>query len=337
MSDTQQTLGHPVQRARAKSPASCAYGLSFWTLVSDVRVLAWRQPILLLGVLGSLGYGTALVFIGVFTPSIYVGIYGVYSVLFAVTKYLSLRRLGQQDSLGRADAAWSATLLFLLFTLAILSTFFYEVQPSRLGLWSLIVIAVVAVFRLVVATIGSVRARIGTGRSLVIHQVRVMDVANALVAIGLAHKAIFYHLGNEYVSTAGVIGGVYSRTAAVVLAFMVVLNIGRAIRSGAIPSVQPKPRPPWVRMAVMLSAVVAGSFGLHNFLLRRPIKGFLWFVFGGGSTITAIASHSSVSMVGGSIMLFTVVMFGLWAWALVEGFLVLTRRSKYDGIGAMLP
>ncbi|MCL2675009.1 MAG: hypothetical protein FWE84_00215 [Firmicutes bacterium] len=123
-------------------------------------------------------------------------------------------------------AICASVISFLHFSFAIVSTFFYDENPSNYTLWIIYFVAAAAFVKILLATINSIRTR--KNHSQIIHHLRLTDVANALIALALTQRAILYFVADEYAKIASGIGGIFfSLCAALVCLTMFLKSHGR--------------------------------------------------------------------------------------------------------------
>ncbi len=198
---------------------------------ADIRMLIKLQPLMFFASVIGAAYGLTTMIIGSVILSYFIGITGAATVIFGVFKLYALKRYAaavkadsllssQIQSTAAKNVAIAASVMsFLHFSIAFVCTFFEEETPANYGLWFVFFVAGAAFVKLATSIVNAVLTR--KNRNIVIHHAKLVDVANALIALGLTQRAILYYLNDEAARWASGVGGmVFSLLALLVCLLM---------------------------------------------------------------------------------------------------------------------
>lgn len=198
-------------------------------------VIAKLQPTIFATMIFNIIYGVAYLIISSVKLSLFMGMTGAYSLIFGITKGYSLKRLktaqnpGDKKDIekienvcGKNIAVCAAAMSFIHLSFAIVSTFFFEENPANYTALLIYFIAGSAFVKIALALINSVRTR--KNHSKIIHLLKLTDVANSLISLGLTQRAILYFTGHEYAKLISGIGGMVFSLAALTICTVMLLR-----------------------------------------------------------------------------------------------------------------
>jgi len=199
----------------------------------EIYDIAQTKPLFFFSAMFMVVYGVIACIISAVELSFYIGITGSYSLIlgvykiFALYKYKHIKTQNGDVEKIEKQVAWHiaicvAVLSFLHFSFAIVSTFFYDENPSNYGLWFIIFIASVAFVKIVLNTIQSILTR--KNHSIIIHYIKLADIANALIALALLQRAILFFTEYPYAKIVSGIGGVFFSLCAVSVCLIMFLK-----------------------------------------------------------------------------------------------------------------
>jgi hypothetical protein len=192
-------------------------GKKFGDFVADIRTLIKLQPLMFFASVIGTGYGVATMIIGSVKLSYFIGVTGAAAVIFGVFKLYALKRYAAagkvddilshqiQNTATKNVAIAASVMSFLHFSIAFVCTFFEEETPANYGLWFVFFVAGAAFIKLTVSIVNAVLTR--KNRNIVIHHAKLIDVANALIALGLTQRAILYYLSDAAARLLSGLGG----------------------------------------------------------------------------------------------------------------------------------
>jgi magnesium-transporting ATPase (P-type) len=187
---------------------------------SETIAIAKLQPIIFATMLFNIIYGLAATIISMAELSFYIGIFGAYSLIFGIAKFYALRKYRAAALLGNENAAvreiennsaknmatYGAVMSFLVFSFAIVCTFFFEENPKNYGLWFVYFVAASAFIKVILAVFESIRTR--KNHNIIIHHIKRLSLANALIALGLTQRALLYFFDDANARWASGVGGI---------------------------------------------------------------------------------------------------------------------------------
>lgn len=196
--------------------------------------LAKLKPVIFTTMIFNIVYGLVNVIISTVEVSLFIGLTGVYSIVFGIAKFYGLNNLKKvQDIKSGAEIAkiektsatnisiYAAVMSFLHFSLAVVCIFFFE-ENSNYAEWFIYFIAIAAIIKIILATINTVRTR--KNHNVIIHHLKLMDFANALISLALLQRAIMYFTGYEHAGLIGGIGGVFFSLCAMLICLKMFLR-----------------------------------------------------------------------------------------------------------------
>jgi len=213
----------------------------------NLKSLAKINPFIFAMMVFNIVYGltTAIISLAVF--SLFIGITGMYSLIFGITKYYALnghkKMLETED--GEANrktenvcaiytSVCATVMSFLYFSFAIVSIFFFEEAPAVYSSWFIYFIAAAAFIKMILSLTDSIRTR--RNHSIIIHHLKLMDFANALISLALLQRAILFFVGYESANLVGGIGVIFFSICALLVClsmFMKYKDRSRAYESTA--------------------------------------------------------------------------------------------------------
>ncbi|MCL2062127.1 MAG: hypothetical protein FWH03_05865 [Firmicutes bacterium] len=166
----------------------------------------------------NLVYGLAAAIISAVTLTLYLGIIGLYNLIFGITKLYGLWGYKKvttegltpeavqktESELAKNMAICGSVMTFLVFSYSIVDLFFFPENPSNYGLWILIFVAASAFVKLVFSGIESIRAK--KSKNIIIYHIKLLGNANGLVALGLTQRAILFFVEYEHARLVSGIG-----------------------------------------------------------------------------------------------------------------------------------
>lgn len=202
-----------------------------------IAAIREAQPFILISLLFSLGYGLATTILGGIGLSLYTGMIGIYSLFLGLLKYSALKKyvdislLSDGTEIQKAEknctkniAIYATLMSFWLLSFFIVSTFFYVEIPNHLyGLWFVLFVSGLAFVKLILATINSIQTR--KNHNKIIHQLKLTDNANALIAIGLTLRTILYFTNFEYARLISGISGIFFGSTALIVCLIMFIKI----------------------------------------------------------------------------------------------------------------
>lgn len=190
------------------------------SLRSETVSLAKLHPVIFISALFGIVYGLVNIVISVMRLSFYIGITGSYSLILGICKFYALKKLLQtrraenagtvksiEENCTKKIAFCTGIMSFLHFSFAIVSTFFYSESPESYDFLFITFISGAAIVKIVLASVQSVRTK--KNRGIIIHYVKLVDLANALISIALTQRAILYYTGDMYAKMASGAGGIF--------------------------------------------------------------------------------------------------------------------------------
>jgi hypothetical protein len=166
-----------------------------------------RASLLIIYVCAAFGifFGVLSIIISCFILSLYVGLIGIYGVVYGIIKIYSLRKDGRVDkerekNIAFRVAACAFGMTFIVFSFTVVVSFFHFIDNFKfdnimflyyfvwLAFWNTL-IAVFEFFR-------TIRTK-----SAILRNVKLIDLAHSLITIGLAIRITRLHMGYSYADT----------------------------------------------------------------------------------------------------------------------------------------
>lgn len=202
---------------------------NYW---AEFQALARFKPLMFANMMFCIVYGLVASIISLAGLSLFIGMTGAYSLILGVYKFYALMKyrltITQKDAIdveqvekrcAKNIAICAAVLSFLHFGLTVVNLFFFDESPSNYELWFLIFIACSTFVKIGLSTIQSIRTR--KNHSLIIHHIKLADMASALIALALLQRTILYFVEDPHAKVASGLGGIFfSLCAAAVCFFM---------------------------------------------------------------------------------------------------------------------
>lgn len=180
---------------------------------------AKQQPILYIGMLFSVVFGIVNMIISLVNLSLYLGLIGIYSVILGITKLTSYERhktiqtfenrqavKDVEKLVAKRIAICTAVMSFIVFSFAIVCTFFQEDDPSVYSLIFIYYFGAFAIVNIIISTISALKTR--KNRGLIMRHIKLIDLAHALITLALTQRTIVYYVGHEYAKIISGIGGI---------------------------------------------------------------------------------------------------------------------------------
>ena len=210
------------------------------TFFADLRASAKLQPLIFTAMLFTLGYGAITVIIGSIKLSYFIGMTGSAALIFGIAKlfalknYAAIQRLDaravtKENSTAKNIAISASAMSFLHFSIAVVCTFFEEEAPSNYGLWFLVFVAGASVVKILLSAVSSVITK--KNHSIILHHIKLIDVANAMISIGLTQRAILYYLKDEAARWASGVGGMIFSVCALLVCLIMFMKYKYAVDS----------------------------------------------------------------------------------------------------------
>lgn len=184
-----------------------------------IKNMVKLHPIIFMVSLFSILYGITMGVVSSIELSFYIGITGSYSLILGISKMYGLKKyegiesgmtqdvLEVERKTTRTIAISTSVMSFLHFSFAIVSTFFYEENPNNYGIVLLWVVSGSAFVKIILSTIQSIRTR--KNHNIIIHQIRLASICNALISLSLTQRSILYFVGDELARFGSGIGGIF--------------------------------------------------------------------------------------------------------------------------------
>ena len=165
-----------------------------------------------IGAISSMAFGLGGMVIGLFLLSFFIGFTSMASFIFGLTKFLSLRKRKKiKTKSDELFVAWlifycTATISFLHFSFAIVDTFFHP-DIIKYNVLLIIYFGTMAFVNIIVSAINGIIAI--RNKSLIIHHLNFIDLANAIIGLSLTQRAILYFVDFPYARIISCVGGIF--------------------------------------------------------------------------------------------------------------------------------
>ena len=164
------------------------------------------------GAVISMVFGLGGMIIGFALLSFFIGFTSMASFVFGVTKFISLdKRKKIKTKNDELFVAWlvfycTAIISFLHFSFAIVDTFFHP-DIIKYNFLMIIYFSVMAFVNIVVGAINGILAI--RNKNLIIHHLTFIDLANSIIGLSLAQRAILYYVDFPHARLVSCIGGIF--------------------------------------------------------------------------------------------------------------------------------
>ena len=192
---------------------------------AGIFVVFKLRPMTFMGAVFISGFGIINIFISVFTLSFHIGMTGVYSTILGITKFCALWQYKNIQSfenkkavkeveyiVAKRMAITTAVLSFLQFSTAIVMTFFHEEPIQKYELVLIVYFGAYATINLIASMINAIRTR--KNHSIIMHHIKLINFAHALIALSITQRTILYYVGHEWAKAVSGAGGIIFSLAA---------------------------------------------------------------------------------------------------------------------------
>lgn len=197
-------------------------------LIAKIPPFVKFKPIFFSTMVFNTVYGLVNVIISAAKLSLFIGMTGAYSLIFGIAKFYGLKNLKKTQEIkckpeiirieeitAANISIYALVMSFLHFSLAIVFMFFIEENPADYNIWFIYFISAAAFIKIILAAVNTVRT--GKNSDIIIHSLKSMDFANALISLALLQRAILYFIGYEHAKLVGGIGGVFFSLCAILV------------------------------------------------------------------------------------------------------------------------
>ena len=185
----------------------------------------------------SMAFGLGGMIIGLSLLSFFIGFTSMVSFVFGLTKFISLqKRKKVKTKSDELFVAWlifycTVTMSFLHFSFAIVDTFFHP-DIIKYNVLMIVYFTAMAFVNIIVGAVNGMFAIRNT--SLIVHHLTFIDLANAIIALSLAHRAILYFVDFEYARIISCIGGIFFSVLAGLVCVVMFRKQARQVKSTAV-------------------------------------------------------------------------------------------------------